>query len=356
MVGPGAFVRFAPRYREAGLIVYPCGIDGGKPPAIRGYNKSLFSRKTVEGWVARKQFRDANIGLSPGLNGFTVLDLDDPDQYRDCVDRFGHTPIQTVSPRGGRHLWYRNSGERCGDFRKKLGLEADLKGIGGHIVLPPSINFATGKPYRFDGCDFLDLRPEGLPSMMSGAIPETRKQANPKLNDPKPHREVREGERNRALFAIARSIAANATSFEEVMIEVLTANAKIPYPLSEGEAEKVAGSAWKLKLDGRCFVPGQEGQVIITKSLRVRLQSYPNALVLYLLLRVEHGARFKRGESFAFAPLKMAESAKQPGSTLPPWCHSTYRKAIKRLLDAGLVREVRPPTANIPGEYKLVRA
>ena len=351
MVGPGAFVRFAPRYREAGLIVYPCGQSDGKTPGIRGYNKYRFSREIVEGWVGRKQFRDANIGLSPGLNGFTVLDLDNPDQYRICVDRFGHTPIQTMSPRGGRHLWYRNSGEGCGDFRKKLGLEADLKGIGGHIVLPPSINFATGKPYRFDGCDFLDLRPEGLPSIKTGAIPETRKQANPK-----PNQEVRKGERNKILFAVARSKAANATSFEEVMVEVLAANAEFSNPLPKEEAQKATASAWKYKLEDRCFVPGQEGQVVITKSIRVRLQSYLPAFVLYHLLKGEHSARCKRGECFVFAPKAMAASASQPGSTLPPWCHSTYRKAMKCLLDAGLVREVRPPRANIPGEYKLVRA
>ena len=96
--------------------------------------------------------------------------------------------------------------------------------------------------------------------------------------------------------------------------------------------------------------------MVIAKSIRVRLQSYLPAFVLYHLLKGEHSARCKRGEGFVFAPVGMAESAKQPGSTLPPWCHSTYRKAIKRLIEEGLVREVRPPRANIPGEYKLVRA
>jgi len=352
MATPGAFVRFALRYREAGLIVYPCGGDNGKTPSVKGYNSKCFSLETIEDWTGRKQFREANISLSPGINGLTVVDLDNPDQYQACLDRFGHTPIQTVSPSGGRHLWYRNSGEGCANFRNNLSLEADLKGSKGHIVLPPSINFATGKPYRFDGCEFLDLRPEGLPPIKPGAIPETRKQANPKLNDPKPHREVREGERNNTLFAVARSIAATATSFEEVMAEVLAAHAEFSNPLPKGEAQKATASAWKYKLEDRCFVPGQEGQVVITKSIRVRLQSFPYAFVLYHLLRVEHGARC----SFIFAPVAMAEDAKQPHSTLPPCSHVTYRKAMKCLIEEGLVREVRPPRANIPGEYKLVRA
>ena len=350
MAGPGAFARDALRYREAGLIVYPCGIDG-KTPAIRGYNTKKFSQETVENWVARKQFREANIGLSPGLNGLTVLDLDDPDQYRDCVDRFGHTPIQTVSPRGGRHLWYRNSGEGCGDFRKKLGLEADLKGIGGNIVLPPSINFATGKPYRFDGCDFPDLRPAGLPPIMSGAIPEIRKQTSPKPNE-----EVQEGERNTTLFAVARSFAAHANTIEDVMIEVLAANAKFPKSLPDSEVKEVAASAWRLKLGDRCFVSGQEATVIVTKATRMLLQARPRALTLHIILKGEHGARCKRGESFVFAPVAMAESARQPDSTLPSWSHVTYRQAMTFLVEVGVVREVTPPRANLPGRYALVGA
>ena len=244
MVDPGAFVRCALRYRDVGFIVYPWGGNDGKTPSTRGFNAKRFSRETVEDWVGRAQFQEANIGLSPGLNGLTVLDLDDPAQYRDCIDRFGHTPIQAISPRAGRHLYYRS-----------FGLEADLKGIGGHIVLPPSLNYATEQPYRFDGCVFLDLRPEGLPRIKPEAVPDSREVAVPK-----PNHEVREGERNNTPFAIARSTAADATSFEEVRLEVLAANAEFPAPLPEGKAQRAAESAWRYKLIGRCFVPGQESQ------------------------------------------------------------------------------------------------
>jgi hypothetical protein len=300
--------------------------------------------------VSREDFRDANIGLSPGLNGFTVLDIDDPAHYRDCVDRFGHTPIQAVSPREGCHLYYRSSDERCADLRRTLGLGADLKGIRGHIVLPPSLNYATGQPYRFDGCDFLDLRPAGLPRIKERAVPETRERVSLK-----PNHEVREGERNKMLFATARSIAADSTSFEEVKAAVLAANRQFQKRLSEVEAQRVTMSAWQYRIEGKCFVTGQEGQVVIAEGLRVRLQSYPYAFALYHLLWVEHGARFQRGEGFVFAPKAMAAGARLPGSTLPPWCHSTYRKALERLLIAGLVKEMRPPRANIPGKYQLVR-
>ncbi len=94
----------------------------------------------------------------------------------------GH-PLVTGTPSGGVHLWYRTTGERC---QVRLdGLKVDIKGIGGMVVVPPSIRPTgqhAGKAYTFVKGSWDDLI--HLPTITPGAL-KTASHVDP----PSPHLE-----------------------------------------------------------------------------------------------------------------------------------------------------------------------
>ena len=85
------------------------------------------------------RFPEANVGILTGLSRIFVVDIDQAHLAEDMIRRFGATPLMVETPSGGIHLYYRASGERCGDLRRTEQLPVDLKGIGGFVVVPPSV-------------------------------------------------------------------------------------------------------------------------------------------------------------------------------------------------------------------------
>ena len=71
---------------------------------------------TVQRWQENLAFFLANLGISIGPSRLTVVDCDTPGKLSEVQRRFGETPIVIATPRGGVHLWYRSSGERCTGF------------------------------------------------------------------------------------------------------------------------------------------------------------------------------------------------------------------------------------------------
>src|SRR5215203_6771818 len=87
------------------------------------------------------------------------------------LERFGETPLQTRTPSGGAHLWYRSSGEGCSNLHNE-DLAVDIKGIGGQVVVPPSIRPSgvhAGRAYEFLAGSWDDLA--GLPKIRPGSLP-----------------------------------------------------------------------------------------------------------------------------------------------------------------------------------------
>src|SRR5437588_8913304 len=102
--------------------------------------------------AAQQSISGANIGIGCDLSNVFIVDNDDPTVVHAMIERFGDTPLKTSTPSGGVHLWYRGAGEGCSNLRRE-GLEVDLKGVGGFVVIPPSIR-PTG-PYAGYAYDFL---------------------------------------------------------------------------------------------------------------------------------------------------------------------------------------------------------
>lgn len=104
--------------RQAGLCPIPCGGDDGKTPQVKSSGWSLPPTEAViQQWVADPRFADANIGILTGLSGVTIVDVDDNCDVDRAVAQFGETQMVVETPSGGRHLWYRSSGEKSANLR-----------------------------------------------------------------------------------------------------------------------------------------------------------------------------------------------------------------------------------------------
>ncbi len=133
---PTPFADAALVLRDHGLAPVPLGGDDGKVPLVRWRTWEHRPGRQFLERLADKH-PTANVGVLTGLSGVTVVDVDDPELVDGMLRRFGDTPLVTGTPRGGVHLWYRSTGEGC--LTGLDGLKVDIKGLGGMVVVPPSI-------------------------------------------------------------------------------------------------------------------------------------------------------------------------------------------------------------------------
>jgi hypothetical protein len=184
---------------SAGLTPIPLGGDDGKQPLIRGFTKwwRRPALSTVLKWAQRHP--NANVGIVTGkLSGVTIVDIDDSSNIDEMIERFGETPLQTETPRGGRHLWYRFSGERSRNLRPSEDLPVEVKATGTILVVPPSIRpngeFA-GRRY-----ELVEGTWDDLPNLPPLRIEAARSPCRDGGEPPVPLRAIQPGRRNNTLF------------------------------------------------------------------------------------------------------------------------------------------------------------
>jgi len=357
LTGPTPFADAALDLYDRGLVVVPLGGPKGQTPLTK-WRK--FGRDTVKRFTDPDRFGPANVGVLTGPSGVTMVDIDDPDLVDAMVARFGGTPLKMTTPRGGFHLWFKTSGERC---QLALdGLAVDIKGIGGMVVVPPSVRPSgphAGKVYAFlDGSSWDALNQ--LPTMAKSAMTATPKSttatpksttATPKSTTATPKsttvtsksttvtslRPVRKGVRNKTLFKAGMVEAPQCGNPDQLLGKIQTINASFDDPLSIAEVAGIAKSVWGYQSDGlnRC---GQPAHIPIAVDLVDRLLASdpkhgPDALALYVKLRAAHTVRDQRGDPFAIAGKAMAHN-------VLPWSSKRIYAAAEILVDCGLVDPV----------------
>jgi hypothetical protein len=152
----GPFGREAIRLYQAGLAVIPCD---DKRPLIR--YAGLTAPIGLDGLNRLvEKHPNANVGMLTGLSRITVVDIDDPANAATMVARCGDTPLKVRTPSGGFHHWYRANGEISSNLRRE-GLDVDIKGVGGLVVVPPSVRVSgehTGRIYQLIEGSLADLQ------------------------------------------------------------------------------------------------------------------------------------------------------------------------------------------------------
>ena len=136
-------------YAARGWHVFPVEPQGKRPmQGIRWREASTTDPETIRAWW--KRWPKANIGLDCGKSGLVVLDFDAGkpefagDDLLEAVFRIPTAHAATGG--GGYHFFFRQpEGEPLGNRRGDLPAGVDVRGVGGYVVLPPSVHPSGGR-------------------------------------------------------------------------------------------------------------------------------------------------------------------------------------------------------------------
>lgn len=143
---------------SAGAVVFPCKPD--KKPYIDAWQKlTRIDPEQASSWI--KQYSALTIGLPCGQNGLFVIDLDIAKKEGEqggeaafealCKAHAYEWQTATLCQRtgsGGKHLFYRMpAGHILHNSSRKLGPCIDTRGMGGYVILAPSVGEADA--YRW---------------------------------------------------------------------------------------------------------------------------------------------------------------------------------------------------------------
>jgi hypothetical protein len=342
--------------RAYGLAVLPCR---GKAPRIEHWSrwKRPPSPRAVEQFA--RQHPDADIGFLPGLSRRPLLiaDVDDPDHEREVERLLGPTPFRVVKGRGP-HRYYRDPG--CAWLPSNLaalGLKVDLK-AGKSIVIAPPSRHHSGGTYKLDGCRWRDLERLPLPNLdRLQELLRSKPEANAKAG-------MRDGSRKQWLNDRLCAHVSFCDGSDDLLDKGRTLNEEIPRqfpgatPLPDEIVVQRVMAVWKQRdrFDmwfGRKAVAFTRAAEL--KQLCSMSRKGSDAHTLLMLLRAEHGARCRRGNTFA-----LVTEAMQRMQVIPGWDWRRYTAAIKLLLDAGFIVQVAPPMwatrGRRPAQYLLAAA
>lgn len=164
-------------YAANGQPVFPCRQDK-KPYTAHGFKEATTNEGQIQAWWAK--WPEAMIGLPAGkTSGLVVVDIDvkhpsEPDEVDGekswnalmVSSRAAEPQTRMVhTPSGGRHLYFEYPGNtEIRNSAGKLGRGVDVRGEGGYVIAPPSVN-ADGGLYEL----FRDT-PVPLPDWLERAL------------------------------------------------------------------------------------------------------------------------------------------------------------------------------------------
>lgn len=134
----------ARRFAEAGIKVFPCLEDAKQPACDNGFKDASDDLDQIEAWWTENP--NYNIGLCPEDAGWCVIDIDPGGEasWIEAIQKEGghEATYEVVTPRGGRHLYFKGS---IPTSASKLGAHVDTRGVGGYVLVPPSV--VNGRGY-----------------------------------------------------------------------------------------------------------------------------------------------------------------------------------------------------------------
>jgi hypothetical protein len=150
-----AILDAALRYAAMGLAVIPVEPET-KAPYFKAWTEvATTDQSLIQKWWT--QDARANVGIVTGKRSQAfVVDVDPRNGGEESIDtlfskngRFPDT-WQDITGSGGRHYWFRYPAFPVGN---KAGIlpGIDIRGDGGQVVAPPSLNPTTGRRYIWDG-------------------------------------------------------------------------------------------------------------------------------------------------------------------------------------------------------------
>lgn len=283
------------KYQNRGLSVIPVRPD--KKPYIpwTDYQTRRATVEELKGWW--KSWPNANVGIVTGaLSGVFVIDCDSEQAYQKIQDLLPDSFITCIArtPRGYHiYLVYPKEGHIGNATGIMPGV--DVRGEGGYIIAPPSIN-GEGKAYAWmDGLSVDEVEPAPCPDALynikSFTIYRAKEDTVNTVNTVNKY--FHQGTRDDDLFRVSNALikAGCDRSFTQQVIEILARNCTPPFPHHEVQAKiesalkrlerrdrNIAGEVreWVLSTSGNFL--STDCQRELTLSTRSELQTMHMAL------------------------------------------------------------------------------
>jgi len=233
------FQEAAKRYASLGLKVFPLRKGSRTPMLKRWPEKATDDLSTIYAWLDK--WPGSGLAVATGeRSGVVVLDVDN-------LQSLEGKPLPetwTVETRPGRyHLYFKWPGFEIGNSVSKVGFKLDIRGDRGFVVVPPTINTKSGRPYTWVKAPW-DVPIADLPRWIveGGLIPE--------------------GQRNDRLFRIGCGLRARGYDDDELLAELRAINAErcVP-PLGETEVRQITEGICKRYDPGRRIVQIVSGRL-----------------------------------------------------------------------------------------------
>jgi hypothetical protein len=217
-------------------------VSRDKKPLIKWeeYQKRLPTTQEIDHWWERTP--DANIGIVTGkISNLACIDIDDPEIKHDAISRIENfmKPPTCMTPRGGRHLYFKYP--EGTELRNAVSIipKVDIRGEGGYVVAPPSINGSGGSYKWLPGKQIDKITMVGFPVSIIDSTTRKRVSEEPDKNM------FHEGRRDDDLFHIANIMVKGGARIEEIRSVLLNLAKTCSPPYPEGEISIKIESAMK---------------------------------------------------------------------------------------------------------------
>ena len=214
--------------------MFPCIPDGKQPACTGGFKAASTSIEQIDRWWSENPAY--NIGMCPEAAGWAVVDVehDGLDDWAKIENGRLPATYTVGTPRGGKHYYF--AGSLPSKVRPFGGLAVDTRGVGGYVLVPPSI--VGGKPYSV----IADIDTIPLPDWIPAQFREheiIQRQTQAKLSDV--------ANRSRATTLLKGYVERNDVAIEgwggdertyRLFCELRDLG------LSQGEATDLAGDIW----------------------------------------------------------------------------------------------------------------
>ena len=173
------------KYARHGTPIFPVDPADKSPLCAHGFHDATATERQVRRWWRR--WPNAMIGMPTGpRTRIWVLDVDAELIATHPMARLYaiHGPLPNTAasdtPRGGMHFFFRWDGANIRNSIGKLGPGVDVRGVGGYVVLPPSVR-SDGKAYCWNTTN---TKAAEAPSWLVEEILKVQSRDEPRLTTP----------------------------------------------------------------------------------------------------------------------------------------------------------------------------
>jgi hypothetical protein len=252
-------------YAKLGLSIIP--VDQKKIPLIKWlpYQEKQASEDEIKEWWGK--YPSANIGIITGkISGITVLDCDSKEAITQFRTIYKGMTACSKTPRGAHYYFKHEEGTR--NTVKVGNLDMDIRGEGGYVVAPPSVN-EKGLPYvwkrKLVDLSALDSLKDSLSLYAQVTDLNNQRVSDSQLSQQESVLFI-EGRRDEDLFHVANSLVRGRCKYTRQVLEILAKNCEPPYPEKEIDSkirsaiDRSARKDKNLAEDYRMWIESAKGQ------------------------------------------------------------------------------------------------